>query len=98
MGVTTGCGCKEVYGFPHITYPLLLVYLFFFTAASLLFVHFLNVFRSLYSVLIPISRNMVECQRLVLHPLSVLKMMSHSLKYKVYAIDVVARCNCIRTS
>ena len=21
MGVTTGCGCKEVYRFPHTTYP-----------------------------------------------------------------------------
>ena len=42
-----GCGCKEVYRFPHniISYlPLLLLYLFFFAIASLLFVHFLNVF------------------------------------------------------
>ena len=40
MGVATGCGCKEVYRFPHTTYiSLLLLYLFFFTAASLLFVH-----------------------------------------------------------
>ena len=38
MGVATGCGCKEVYRFPHTTYPYSL-YLFFFTAASLLFVH-----------------------------------------------------------
>ena len=22
MGVASGCGCKEVYGFPHITYYL----------------------------------------------------------------------------
>ena len=21
VGVASGCGCKEVYGFPHITYP-----------------------------------------------------------------------------
>ena len=21
MGVASGCSCKEVYGFPHITYP-----------------------------------------------------------------------------
>ena len=21
MGVATGCGCKEVYRFPHTTYP-----------------------------------------------------------------------------
>ena len=46
MGVATGCGCKEVYRFPHTTLSLLLLYLFFFTAASLLIVHFLNVFRS----------------------------------------------------
>ena len=31
MCVSSGCGCKEVhvYRFPHITYPLLLLYLFF---------------------------------------------------------------------
>ena len=33
-------GCKEVYRFPHTTYPYSsCIYLFFFTAASLLFVH-----------------------------------------------------------
>ena len=44
MGVVGiyGCGCKEVYRFPHITYPYSSL---FFSAASLLFVHFLNVFR-----------------------------------------------------
>ena len=31
------CGCKEVYRFPHITYPYSA--LLFFAAASLLFVH-----------------------------------------------------------
>ena len=37
MGVATGCGFKEihVYRFPHTTYPLLLLYLYFFAAASL---------------------------------------------------------------
>ena len=31
MGVASGCGCKEVYRFPHIYYlSLLLLYLFFF--------------------------------------------------------------------
>ena len=40
VGVATGCGCKEVYRFPHTTYPYSsCIYLFFFTAASLLFVH-----------------------------------------------------------
>ena len=49
MGVTRGCGCKEVYRFPHITYPYptLLVYICsFFAAASLLFVHFLIFFNN----------------------------------------------------
>ena len=37
----SGCGCKEVYRFPHITFiPIYSLYLFFFAAASLLFVHF----------------------------------------------------------
>ena len=26
MGVASGCGCKEVYRYPHITYPLLYLY------------------------------------------------------------------------
>ena len=46
MGVATGCGCKEVYRFPHTTYPysscicsFLLQHLYF------LFI-FKNVFRS----------------------------------------------------
>ena len=42
-----GCGCKEVYRLPHTTYPYSsCIYLFFFAGASLLFVHFCNVFRS----------------------------------------------------
>ena len=45
MGVPTGCGCKEVYRFPRTTYPYSsCIYLLFFTAASLLFVHFLKCF------------------------------------------------------
>ena len=45
MGVATGCGCKEVYRFPHTTYPYSscicpLVSVLFFSAASLLFVLF----------------------------------------------------------
>ena len=37
----------EVYRFPHTT-SLLLLYLFFFTAASLLFVHFFKCFSFLF--------------------------------------------------
>ena len=38
MGVATGCGCKEVYRFPHTTYPYSSC-ICSFAAASLLFVH-----------------------------------------------------------
>ena len=41
MGVATGCGCKEVYIFPHITYPYSsCIYLFFFAAAASYFLFF----------------------------------------------------------
>ena len=42
--------CKEVYRFLHTTYKLslLLLYLFFFTAAYLLFVHFVKCFSFLF--------------------------------------------------
>ena len=46
MDVATGCGCKEVYRFPHSTYAYILLYLFVFTAASLLFVHLKKMFFS----------------------------------------------------
>ena len=40
-----GCGCKEVYRFPHTT-PLVSV--LFFAAASLLFVNFLKCYIYIY--------------------------------------------------
>ena len=49
MGVASGCGFKEVYRFPHTTYPYSSCsYLFFPATASLLFVHFLNCFSFLF--------------------------------------------------
>ena len=48
MGVATGCGCKEVYRFPHTTYPYptpLVSVLFLQQHPNFLFI-FLNVFRS----------------------------------------------------
>ena len=39
MGVSSGCGCKAVYRFPHTTYPYSSCICSFFAAASLLFVH-----------------------------------------------------------
>ena len=38
--MSSGCGCKEVYRFPHITYPYSSCICSFFAAASLIFVHF----------------------------------------------------------
>ena len=39
MSVASGCGCKEVYRFPNITYPYILLLLcsFFATASLLLY-------------------------------------------------------------
>ena len=56
MGVATGCGCKDVYRFPIllISTPLVSV---LFCSTSLLFVHFFNVFRSLYNLKIAISHS-----------------------------------------
>ena len=39
MGVTSECGCKELYRFPHITY-FYSSCICVFAAAALLFVHF----------------------------------------------------------
>ena len=43
-GVATGCGCKEVYRYPHTTYPYSSC-ICSFAAAARLFVHKKNVFR-----------------------------------------------------
>ena len=59
MGVATGCGFKEIYRFPQTTYPYSSCICSFFAAASLLFVHFLNVFRSFISHGCPILSNTV---------------------------------------
>ena len=46
VGGIFGCGCKEVYRFPHTIYPYSsCIYLLFFAAASLLFVHLKKYFR-----------------------------------------------------
>ena len=48
MGVATGCGCKEVYRFPHTTYPYSsCIYMFFLQQQPYFFVLFFYVFRSL---------------------------------------------------
>ena len=49
MGVATGCGCKEVYRFPHTTYPYSsCICSLIFTAASLLFVYLKKCFSFLF--------------------------------------------------
>ena len=44
--MSSGCGCKDVYRFPHNTPPYSSCMYFFLQQHSLLFVHFLNVFCS----------------------------------------------------
>ena len=39
MGVASGCGCKEVYRFPHITYPYSSCFCSFFCSSIPNFVH-----------------------------------------------------------
>ena len=51
-GVASGCGCKEVYRFPHTTYPYYSCICSFFAAASLLFVPFFMFFVLIYIVCI----------------------------------------------
>ena len=53
VGVATGCGCKEVYRFPHNTYPYSSsdLYLFFFAAASLLLFNIYQALRRAINVL-----------------------------------------------
>ena len=47
MGVASGCGCKEVYRFPHNYLSLLLLYICSFLQQHPYFLFmFLNVFRS----------------------------------------------------
>ena len=51
MGVATGCGCKEVYRFPHTTYPYSSCICSFLQQHPYFLFIFLNVFRSLYIVI-----------------------------------------------
>ena len=46
MGVATGCGCKEVYRFPHTTYPYSSCICSFLQQHLYFLFIFKNVFRS----------------------------------------------------
>ena len=48
MGVATGCGFKEIYRFPHTTYPYSSSICTFLQQHPYFFVHFVNVFTFLY--------------------------------------------------
>ena len=51
MGVATGCDFKEIYRFPHTTYPYSSCICPFFSAASLLLFHFVKmILRSLVNI------------------------------------------------
>ena len=55
MGVATGCGCKEVYRFPHTTYPYSSCICSFFAAASLLFCSLKKMFSFLFQYFLVIT-------------------------------------------
>ena len=48
MGVASGCGCKEVYRLPHITYPYSSCICSFLQQHPYFLFIFKNVFRSLF--------------------------------------------------
>ena len=48
MGVATGCGFKEIYRFPHTTYPYSSCICTFLQQHPYFFVHFLKCFSFLY--------------------------------------------------
>ena len=48
MGVATGCGFKDIYRFPHTTYPYSSCICTFLQQHPYFFVHFVNVFTFLY--------------------------------------------------
>ena len=48
MGMASGCGCKEVYRFPHITYPYSSCICSFLQQHPYFLFIFKNVFRSIY--------------------------------------------------
>ena len=52
MGVTTGCGCKEVYRFPHTSYPYSSCICSFLQQNPYFLFIFRNVFRSCSSTFV----------------------------------------------
>ena len=50
MGGASGCGCNEVYRFPHITYPYSSCICYFLQQHPYFLFIFLNVFRSCFLV------------------------------------------------
>ena len=57
MGAASGHGCKEVYRFPHITYPYSSCICSFFSSIPTFFFFFLNVFRSCSSTFCNLCNN-----------------------------------------
>ena len=59
VGGIYGCGFKEIYRFPHTTYPLLLLYLYFLQQHPYFFVHFLKCFSFFIYILYNIQHQYV---------------------------------------
>ena len=60
--MVSGC-CKEVYRYPHITYPYSICISSFFAAESLLLCSFLNVFVLVYVIFVQYGKRINVAQR-----------------------------------
>ena len=63
MGVVTGCGFKEIYRFPHTTYPYSSCICTFLQQHPYFFVHFVNVFRSCYNIYYIFVNNIMKVKK-----------------------------------
>ena len=59
MGVATGCGCKEVYRFPHTTYPYSSCICSFLQQHPYFLFIFLKCFSFLYTYTVTESKSII---------------------------------------
>ena len=64
MGVASGCGCKVVYRFPHITYSYSSCICSFLEQHPYFLLIFLNVFRSFVYSFVDLKTTVRNCDRM----------------------------------
>ena len=84
MAVATGCGCKEVYRFPHTTYPYSSCICSFLQQHPYFLFIFKNVFRSLIYIYIYRKRKNFRCKKI-----SRFMDWAHNVKFSCSLIFVV---------